>query len=200
MLEKFEQYLKRHVPELTDEHIDQIRLMSIVRKVRKKHFLLHEGEVCRYKIFVVHGLLRTYSIAENGNEYIMRFTPEHNWLTDPESYINKTPSKYNIEAIEATEAILWSHEDFESLRTAIPAINAFSESMMTQTISQTQKRLLINISSTAEEKYVDFMTSFPSIFQRVPLHMVASYLGVSRETLTRIRHSQLRPRRTPSIG
>jgi CRP-like cAMP-binding protein len=200
MFEKFEQYLRHHLPELTDEQINRIRLVSVVRKVRRKHFLLHEGEVSCHKIFVVQGLLKTYSIAEDDNEYIIKFTPEHKWTTDPESYINRTPSKYNIEAIEAAEVVLWSREDLKSLRAAIPAINAFLESMMAHGIAETQKRLLMNISSTAEERYLDFITSFPNVFRRVPLHMVASYLGVSRETLTRIRHLQLSRKSTASIG
>lgn len=188
------------MPGLTDEQFGSVLSVSIVKNVPRKHLFLQEGEICNHKIFVLSGLLRNYNIAEDGNEYNLKFTPEYNWTTDSESYFNKTPSKYNIEAIEASEVILWSHEDFLSLRTAVPAVGTFSENLIIRNMGETQKRVLINISATAEEKYEHFITSFPNVFRRLPLHMIASYLGVSRETLTRIRHAQLNRQKNPSIG
>ena len=187
-LREQQQYLKFNMPELTDEQIDQIRSVAVERKMRRKDCLVQQGEICQYKIFVIRGLLRTYSTAEDGSEHVMRFTAEHEWTTDPESYTNQTPSNYTIEALEATDVIVWNRDDFDRLRMTIPAVNALSESAMALTIRENQKRVLMNISATAEGKYQYFMTSFPDIFRRVPLHMIASYLGVSRETLTRIRH------------
>ena len=190
MFDDFDQYISHYIPTLTDEQIQLIRSKSMAKKVRRKQALLLEGDVCRYKIFVVRGLLRAYSITADGTEYVMKFTAENGWITDPDSYNNQTPSAYNIDAIEASEVILWAHDDFEALRAAIPALSAFSEKLMTRTIGDTQKRVLMNISASAEEKYQHFIITYPDIFRRVPLHMVASYLGVSRETLTRIRHGQ----------
>ncbi len=186
-LREQQQYLKYNLFELTDQEVDQIRSVSVARRVCRKDFLVQQGEICQYKVFVVRGLLRTYTTAEDGSDYVMRFTAEHEWTTDPESYFNRTPSNYTIEALETTDVILWNRDDFDRLRVTIPAVSAFSESVMAHNMRETQKRVLMNISATAEEKYRYFITTFPDVFRRVPLHMIASYLGVSRETLTRIR-------------
>lgn len=189
MFEVFEQYMKKMVPQLSKHERDRIISACVTKKLRRKELLLQEGEINRCKIFVAKGLLRNYSIAENGNEYILRFTDSEGWTTDPESYYTGLPSNYNIDAIEASEVMMWNRNDFETLKEEIPALTTFSETVMTATVGLTQKRLLMNISASAEEKYIDFVNTYPHIFHRVPLHMVASYLGVSRETLTRIRQS-----------
>lgn len=187
MFEIFEQYIAKMAPAITTEQIGLMRLKAVTKKVRKKDILLTEGQVAQYKIFVAKGLLRNYSLAENGNEYILRFADEGMWTTDPESYYSGLPSKYYIDALEPSEVIMFSHDNFEKLKQEIPSLSAFSEMVITNNASFIQKRVLMNISGTAEEKYVDFIETYPNIFNRVPLHMVASYLGLSRETLTRIR-------------
>lgn len=191
MFEDFKLYLRQRLPMLTTEQIELIRSVSVERKVRRKQRLLQAGEVCQQKIFVIRGLLRTYHVTEEGHEYAMKFTAEEGFLTDPESYIHQTPSRFCMDALEPSDVLMWSHHDFESLRAAIPVLNAFAERMIAQSSIETQKRILLNISSTPEERYLNFMTTYPDIFRRVPLHMVASYLGVSRETLTRIRQGLL---------
>lgn len=191
MFEIFERYILAHIALSTDD-LQFIRSLSTTRKVRKRQFILREGEVARHKIFVCEGLLRTYSRKEDGSEYIMRFAAEHVWTTDHESYYYQIPSKYNIEAVEDTTVVLWTKENFIELTQAIPVLNAYVVDVMASSMNAIQGRLLGNISYTNEEKYQDFINTYPDVFQRVPLHMVASYLGVSRETLSRIRHAQLK--------
>ncbi|WP_420148369.1 Crp/Fnr family transcriptional regulator, partial [Spirosoma sp.] len=176
MVDDFEQYIRQYAPELTPEQMQLIRSRSVVKKVHRKQSLMHEGEVCRYKIFVIRGLLRTYKTAADGSEYVMKFTAEREWITDPDSYFNQTPSELTIDAIEPSDVVMWTHADYESLRTAIPEINAFTEKLITKNIGDTQKRVLMNISASTEEKYQYFVDTYPNIFRRVPLHMVASYL------------------------
>jgi len=153
---------------------------------------LKEGEICRYKIFVSEGLLRTCRQKDDGTEHIMRFSPENSWTTDHESFKKQSPSKYHIEALENSEVVLWTREDLAELYTSIPAFKSYMERLMDSGLNASQERILKNLSYTSEEKYEDFITSFPDVFRRVPLHMVASYLGVSRETLSRIRHARLK--------
>lgn len=191
MFEDFETYISSKGDFTTDE-LKQLRLLSKVKKLRRRQLLLKEGEICQYKIFVTKGLLRNYRLKDDGTEHIMRFAPENSWTTDHASYNNQTPSKYNIEALEDTEVILWTAENLTELVAAIPAFKSYLDKLITSTLDASYERILMNISYTSEEKYQDFITSFPDVFRRVPLHMVASYLGVSRETLSRIRHTQFK--------
>ena len=192
MFKHFEKYITEKAA-LTKDELQLARSLSTERKLRKRQLLLHEGEVCRYKAFVTKGLLRTYSIKNDGTEHIMRFSPENWWTVDPESFNSQAPSKYNIEALEDTDLILWTRESFMELCTAVPAFKSFSEKLISSAIDASQNRVLMHISYTAEEKYREFISSFPDVFGRVPLHMVASYLGVSRETLSRIRRKHSVP-------
>lgn len=187
MFEAFEQYMQKMIAGITKDQLNHMRSLCVMKKLRKKQLELHEGEVCRYKIFVAKGLLRNYSIAKSGIEYIVRFTDAGGWTTDPESYYSESPSTYNIDALEPSEIIMFTRDHFKKLKQSIPALTTFSENVISTNAGLVQKRVLMNISATAEEKYLDFINNFPGIFNRVPLHMVASYLGVSRETLTRIR-------------
>ena len=152
---------------------------------------MREGEICQHKIFISKGLLRTYLLKEDGTETVMRFAAENSWYLEHESYHFQTPTKYNIEAIEDSEVILWTRENFEALLLVSPVLRELAERLRIDSLHAGQDRILMNISATSEEKYQAFVHSFPDIFRRVPLHMVASYLGVSRETLSRIRHAQM---------
>ncbi len=198
MFENFEKYILAKAP-LTAEELAQLRSQAVVKKIYKRQFLLQEGEVCRHKIFVVKGLLRAYRLADDGVEHIMRFAPENGWMIDHESYSRQQPSQYYIEAMEDTQVIAWTRDSMNELFESIPAFKLFSEQIKEQSINDSQQRILINISYTAEEKYKAFIQSLPEVFSRVPLHMVASYLGVSRETLSRIRHAQASRQKSSSI-
>lgn len=198
MFENFEKYILEKAS-FTEDELGQLRLLGEVKKLRRRQFLLQEGEVCRHKTFVVKGLLRAYRLADDGTEHIMRFAPENGWMIDNESYSNQKPSQYYIEAMEDSQLIVWTRDNMNKLFESIPAFKLLSEQIKEQSINDSQQRILINISYTAEEKYLSFIKSFPEVFSRVPLHMVASYLGVSRETLSRIRHAQLSRQRNHSM-
>lgn len=187
MFEIFSAYLKEKAG-LTDEELDQVRVVTVNRKLRKRQYLLQEGDVCHYNCFVVKGCLRNYRVSEDGNEHILRFAIENWWLSDPESYNNDTPSKNNIDALEDSELLLIEKQDFNNLLSNIPHFKDFIYNLKAKSFDASQNRIMSNISDTAEEKYLNFMRRYPDIFNRVPLHMIASYLGVSRETLSRIRN------------
>ena len=189
MFEIFETYITAN-GDFTPEDLRLMRSLAILKKVRRKEFLLQEGEVCRYKIFIAKGLLRSYCLKDDGTEHIMRFAPENSWTTDHESLKKQTPSKLNIEALENSEVVLWTRESLVEL-TTIPAFKSYTERLIDNSLYSVHERVLMNLSYSSEEKYEDFIASFPDVFRRVPLHMVASYLGVSRETLSRIRKARL---------
>jgi CRP-like cAMP-binding protein len=186
MFEAFEKYLTEKA-QLNAEEINAVQAVSLEKKIKKKQYLLHEGGVCHYNCFIIKGCLRLYSISDDGTEHILRFAVENWWMSDRESYNNGSPSRYNIDALEDCELILIDKPDFGQLLKTIPNLKNFIDSLLARSYDAIQHRVMGAISYTAEERYKNFVTRFPVIFHRIPLHMIASYLGVSRETLSRIR-------------
>ena len=190
MFPEFESYIKEQA-NLSDDDIELMRATAVEKTLRRKEVLVREGEVCRYKIFVTKGLLRAYTTREEGSEHIVHFSPENSWFTDPESFANSTPTSYTIDALEHSEVILWTKNDLRYLVDNIPGLKAYFDKLIYRGGNSLRNRLLTAIGSTAEEKYEEFKRNHSDIHSRVPLHMVASYLGVTRETLSRIRRSYL---------
>lgn len=190
-MDEFEIYFRAHT-DLNDQDIDHVRAKAIRRTLRRGELLLREGEICRHKTFVMKGLLRTFGTAADGSEHILQFSPEHNWTLDAESYDCQQPARYNIAAIEHSEVLCWSKPDFDSLLAAFPQLKSFAEQLISRNIYLSRQRLLTMLSATPEEKYHEFTQSFPDLLSRLPLHMIAAYLGISIKTLTRIRQAQLR--------
>ena len=190
MFKDFEKYMQGKA-ELTTEELQQISDASIPKKIRKKHYLLQEGDISRHRAFVCKGCLRMYRATEDGSEHILRFVPENWWAADAESFITGVAAKTNIQALEDSEVLLWTKEGFDELLRTIPTLKTWSEQLLTKNITAHQNRIYSNISSTAGEKYQDFITAYPDIYNRVPLHMIASYLGLSSKTLTRIRQQAM---------
>lgn len=186
MFEAFEKYLKEKA-DLDVDEINAIRVVSVEKKVRKRQYLLQEGDICHYECFIVKGCLRMYTIGDNGIEYILRFALENWWISDRESYNNAKPSKCNIDALENCEVILIETRDFLHLLSTIPKFKNFIDSLLSRSYDAIQNRVINSISYSIEERYQNFVRQFPDISYRVPLHMIASYLGVTRETLSRIR-------------
>ncbi|QHS59662.1 Crp/Fnr family transcriptional regulator [Chitinophaga agri] len=186
MFEKFAAYITSQAP-ITSDALDMMRSLAVMKKLRRRQLLLNEGEVCLYKTFIAKGLLKTYRLRDDGMETILRFAPENSWTTDHDSFMRQIPSQHYIEALESTEVICWTADSLTKIRQAIPAFKAYSDAIITDSLNASYERIYMNLSYTSEEKYEHFVTAFPEVFRRVPLHMVASYLGVSRETLSRIR-------------
>ncbi|GAB3920742.1 Crp/Fnr family transcriptional regulator [Mucilaginibacter myungsuensis] len=186
----FQEYIRQHIS-LSDQDVQLMLSLATEQKVSKKTFLLREGEVCRHKMFVTGGLLRIYRTREDGSEHIIQFSPEQYWCTEPESLNKQTPSSYYIDAVEDSHLLQWTKKDFDHLNANIPGLKAYSEGIIAHNMDLHRQRIFSAISATPEEKYDEFMRVYPGLLSRIPLHMVASYLGVSVKTLTRIRHAQL---------
>lgn len=190
MTTTFENYLRLQT-DLSEDDIHRISALASTRKLRRNEFLLREGEICRHKVFIVSGLLRTFGITPDGSEHILQFSPENTWTLDAESYDRQTPSRYHINAVEPSELLLWAKADFNMLLADIPRLKNFAEQLISRNIHSGRQRLLTTLSGTPEQKYEDFVQNFPGMLSRLPLRMIAAYLGVSLKTLTRIRHAQL---------
>jgi CRP-like cAMP-binding protein len=186
MFELLLQSIKEKVS-ITDEEFEFCKTLFIPKKLRKKQYLLQEGDVCRYTAFVEKGMLRMFSVDEKGNEPILQFSFEGWWLADLYSFLTDEPSHYNIEAIEECELLLITKPSWEILLEKVPAFERYFRILIQNSLIATQRRLMSSISETAEEKYTKLVNNFPGCMQRVPQHMIASYLGITPETLSRVR-------------
>jgi CRP-like cAMP-binding protein len=174
---------------LTADEIAMIGNIFTHRKIKKRQFLLQEGQVCKYSAFIVKGAMRQYTVDDKGVEHIIRLLIENWWAVDRESFVMLTPSPYNIEAWEDTEALLVTYSDLLSLLNKIPALTEWTRKLDEHHAFAAQRRLSASISFSAEKRYFDFANAYPEFLQRFPQHMIASYLGITKETLSRIRHS-----------
>ena len=171
---------------LTDSEVELIKDTFVPKKIRKKQYLLQEGEVCKYAAFIVKGAMRQYSVDDKGVEHIVRLLIENWWAVDRESFVMLTPSVYNIDAWEDTDALLITKADM-NLLDKIPAVIQMTRKLDDNHAFAYQKRLNAYISLSAEQRYEDFAKQYPEFLQRFPQHIIASYLGISRETLSRLR-------------
>ena len=174
---------------VTDDEFEYCKTLFQPKKLRKKQFLLHEGEECRYTAFVEKGILRSYTIDEKGSEHILQFAMEGGWIADLYSFLTNEPSTYNIEALEGCELLLITKPSWDLLFEKIPAFEKYFRIILQNNLIATQKRLMGSLSETAEEKYEKLVASYPGHLQKLPQHMIASYLGITRETLSRIRRN-----------
>jgi len=157
------------------------------KKLRKRQYFLQEGDVCKYMGFIVKGATRMFAVDGKGHEHILHFGLEDWWVGDYESFYLLTPSKYYVEALEAVDMILVTNEQLQELAGTMPAIAAMLDSLNKGAFIANNKRMHAAISLTAEARYEDLTRTYPHFFQRFPQNMIASYLGISPETLSRIR-------------
>jgi CRP-like cAMP-binding protein len=176
---------------ITEEEFNYCKTLFLPKKLRKRQYLLQEGDICRYQAFVEKGILRSYTIDEKGNEHILQFGSEGWWIADLSSYLTNEPSFLNIDAIADAELLLISKPSWELAMQKIPLLEHYFRVIIQNHLVATQRRLLQSLAESAEEKYIRFTNTFPECVQRVPQHMIASYLGISRETVSRIRNQML---------
>ena len=155
--------------------------------VEKGELLLKEGEICRHSFFVEKGLLRYYSIDAKGKEHIIQFAPEGWFVSDRESVYFNQPSQYFIQALEESRIIALDETFVRELAKQDPSFLEFNNRLLHNHIRHLQRRINMLLSATAEERYLDFINIYPDILLRVPQTMVASYLGIAPESLSRVR-------------
>ena len=186
MFEVFEKYLLGFC-EISENDLMAIREASTSKNLRKWQSLLHDGEIWKSMCFISSGCFRLYRFDDDGNDHTVRFGIENWWIGDHESFNQEKPAKYNIEALAASTVILWAKSDWDDLLKKIPVLKDFYTRLQARAFETSQERIYSLISSSAEERYLEFQKTYPNVFNKVPLQMVASYLGISRETLSRVR-------------
>jgi len=181
----FESFNKR-VP-LSESEWELIKGHLSLKKIRKKQYLLQEGDVCKYVAFVEKGALRSYTVNEDGSEHIVQFALEGWFISDMYSYLTTEPATYNIDAIEDSELVMISRESSDELLEQSPSYKSYLLQLITGAYIALQKRITATISLSLEDRYTGLIKTYPDIVQRVPQHMIASYMGLTPETLSRIR-------------
>lgn len=172
---------------LNNDEQQLLKTFFIPKKLRKKQYLLQEGDASKYLAFVEKGILRSYTVDEKGVEHIAEFAFEGWWIGDQFSFLTGEPSKYNIDALEDCELLLLAKQAEDQMLERIPKMESYFRLLLQNHLIAIQRRLMSSLSNSAEEKYKQLVDACPTIPQRVPQHMLASFLGITPETLSRLR-------------
>jgi CRP-like cAMP-binding protein len=191
MFEILFEYLGKHLPLSADE-MEFIRSVFIPRKLVKGEFLLREGDSLKYGAFVCTGFLRSYVVDNKGKEHIIQFAPENWWISDKGAGAEGTKASCFIDAIEDSDILLIDQAGHFKMMEKVPAYSSSFQAGMQKRSAAKDKRIVHSLVADAEERYNDFIQTYPSIAQRVPQHMLASYLGIAPETLSRVRRKSMR--------
>ena len=183
--------IERHIKPEKNERDYFLSLLN-EKTMKRRDYLLHEGEVCKQSAFVLSGCLRSYSVDRNGFEHILQFAPRGWWIADIASLITKQPAKLNIDALEDTELLLLSREDQLILFDKVPKFERFFRVMVENSIAANHNRLLDYMGLSAIERYEMFCKLYPTLVQSLPQKQIAFYLGVTPEFLSKMKAELLR--------
>ncbi len=186
MFQQIDSHISRCAPiSLPQLEIFHSHLKS--RFYKKKTLLLRQGEICRFEAYIVKGCVKKYYIDQSGNEVILQFAVEDWWISDIGSFAEQKPSNLFIETLENTELLVIDYEGKETLYKLIPHLERVFRIMLQRAYSVLESRFYATISHSAETRYLEFVKKYPSIPQRVPQQQIASYLGITPESLSRIK-------------
>jgi len=179
--------ISKHI-HLTQEEISVFERFWREKTLEKGDYLLRNGDTCRYDSYVVSGALKAFYInTKNGNEEILFFAVADWWASDLDSFSKQKPSIYNIQAIERTNVLQISHYSFQQLLAELPCLEHYFRIILESYLGTLQKRIIYSNVYDAESRYYDFLETYPTIASKVPQYLIASYLGVSAEFISRIK-------------
>jgi CRP-like cAMP-binding protein len=191
MYAAIDQFVSKYI-DLTEEQIEYFHSLLKHRTVKKKSFLLQEGEICDFEAFILKGCIRSYYLDKDGVETILLFAVEEWWVSDLTSFSERTPSNLFIETVEDSELLSIDYKSKTLLFEKIPAFERMFRLLVQRSLSVLQQRFYASVSQTAEERYLHFLEKYPLIAQRVPQHQIARYIGVSPEFLSKVRSTLYR--------
>jgi CRP/FNR family transcriptional regulator len=181
--------LRKHLEGITsinDEEFEYIKSFFSVKKVRKHQYLLHQGDEVQYEYLVVSGIYKVFYLDGQGKEYIVQFAQENWWMSDYQAFFRQQSSEVYIECLEEGEVICLSLQSREKLAAELHKMEHFFRIKLTNGYIALQQRIKLLLSSSPQQRYEEFAKSYPSLLQKIPKKLIAEYLGVSRETLSRL--------------
>ncbi len=185
-IEKLIAYFDNLVP-LTDKEKEKLSKRVSERRIKRRQFLLQEGDICKHYNFIIEGCCKMYGVDEKGGEHNIQFAAENDWITDIGSFHSDSPSKLYIEAIEPSIVLQIAKPDLLFFYEDNITFNRNFRVLIENKFVELQNRVLQNISSTAEERYLAFIAQYPQLYNRLPSTQIASYLGITPEFLSKIR-------------
>lgn len=188
-IEPLLKYMGNYI-DLTPSEVAFLKSKITVRKYLKGQYIVQQGDVCKYECFVLSGCTKTFYIDKEGQEHILMFSIEDWWTSDMGSFITQTPADFNVQCLENSELVMFSFDVIEDLYAGIPKLERFFRQIIERAFVASQKRIVRNFSLSAKEQYLYFREQYPLIEQRIPQYMIASYLGITKEFLSKIK-SQL---------
>ena len=183
--------IAKHVT-LTPQEEERVLSLTEVQTYKAKTILLKEGDVCTQSYFVTKGILRSYKIDENGVEHVVSFACPEWWIADMYSYLSQRPGQIFIEVNEDAEVMILTKENQERLYTEVPKMERFFRILIENSLIANQKRLINNLTFTAEARYDIFTKKFHSILPYLPQKQIASYIGVTPEFFSRMKAKLLK--------
>lgn len=187
---EIKKYVAKYIQLTQEEESYFVSLLKITR-VKRKQFIVQPDFVCKYRSYVLSGAMRAYIIDKNAQDHTIAFAIEDWWISDHASYINQEPATYFVEALEDSVLIQIDYNAEQLLMETVPKFERFFRIITQRSLGFLQKRILSNLSKTAEERYEEFLGKYPLIAARVPQYTLASYLGFSTEFLSRIRNKRV---------
>lgn len=178
--------VSKHI-QLSAKELDEFFALTSFKKFSPGEYLLQEGQICRHRFFLLKGLVYTYYLDEKGSEKIVQFGVENWWITDLESFVGETSSKFYIKAIEQTECLMISKANLEKLLEVLPKLERFFRILTENHLMAMQKKYTYYWHLSNKQKYNAFVKALPDFSQRVPQYMIASYLEMTPEYLSEIR-------------
>jgi len=188
MYDAYLNYLRKFSsrPLTDDEKVLIMQNFTPVR-LRKRQYTLQAGEICKKFAFIVKGAMRMYLVDDKGLEHIVRLGIEDWWMGDRESFINQVPSRFHIDALEQCDLLCMTLDNAKELEKKVPAFRQMMNKLDERNIMANERRLTAAISFTAEKRYMEFVGCYPELADRFPQHVIASYLGVNKDTLSRVK-------------
>jgi CRP-like cAMP-binding protein len=187
--EYFIEHVRKRVS-LDPAEVDKLLASFHLRKVKRKEFLMQPGPAAKWRCYVLNGVFRSYVINEEGEDHTIQIAPEDWWVTDYDSYLSQIPATMFIVAVEDSEVMQIDFETEKILKASHHKFETFFRMMAERTVAFGQKRVIISLSKTAEERYNYFTEIYPQLADRVPQYALASYLGMTPEFLSRIRNKK----------